>query len=250
MKQQLKVLVHTLLYYEWVRRSVEAIPYVERILPPWQRTHPFDRKFGTHTSGFVPVQLIVSDRTLREKIKPYGSSQPSIIRSAIRALGDINLEEYNFVDLGCGKGRVMVVASEFPFRSISGVELSSHLAKIARRNMARVRRNFPRRPPARVFEENAATFAFPEGKLVLFFYHSFGEEILRQVVRNLEALVASGSGPVFFLSSHPEQSDVVDSSPSFTRWWAGTLFCDKGEVGFGPGTSDPVMIWRSVEAGR
>lgn len=250
MKRQVKIAIHTLLYYEWVRRSLEAIPYAERILPPFHRTHPFDRELGIDTSGLVPVQLIVSDKALRKKISPFGSSQPSIIRGAIRALGDIRLEEYNFVDLGCGKGRVMVVATEFPFRSVSGVELSSRLAKIARLNMARVKRKFPWRPPARVLEDNAASFVFPAGKLVVFSYHSFGEEILKQVVENLEALVAAGNDSIFFIYYNPEHAHVPDSSPSFTRWWAGTLFYEKGEVGFGPGTSDPVMIWRSVQAAQ
>jgi SAM-dependent methyltransferase len=242
MKRRLKILFHALLNYAWLRRCLETIPYFNKILPPFHRTHPFDRQFGTDTSGLVPVQMIVSDKTLRSQISPYGASQPSIIRRAITALGKI--EEYNFIDLGCGKGRVIIVASEFPFRSISGVELSPHLVKIARRNIAIIERRFPMRPPVATVEGNAVTLPLPEGKLVLFFYHSFGEELLSQFINKLEAFLASGNGPVFFIYCNPENANLLDASPAFTRWYAGLVPYDESELGFGP--RDAVMVWRSV----
>jgi SAM-dependent methyltransferase len=44
-----------------------------------------------------------------------------------------------FLDLGCGKGRAVLTASLLPFGRITGVELSPHLANIARRNVATFR---------------------------------------------------------------------------------------------------------------
>src|ERR1700692_2548155 len=140
MNKRLKPLLYPILSHVPVKRCLETIPYLGKILPAYHRTHPFDRQYGTETSGLVPVQMIASDKTLLSKINPYCGSQPSVIRRAITALG--KTDEYQFVDLGCGKGRAMIVASEFPFRSISGVELSPSLAKIARQNMDRVERFF------------------------------------------------------------------------------------------------------------
>jgi SAM-dependent methyltransferase len=245
MNARLKPLLYLVLSNASVKRCLETIPYIGKILPPHHRTHPVDRQYGTDTSGVVPVKMITSDKTLLSRINPYGGSQPSIIRRAITALG--KTEDYDFIDLGCGKGRAIIVASEFQFRSISGIELSSDLAKIARRNIEIVERCFPMRPPAVAIEGNAITFPFPESKLVLFFCHSFGEELLLQLIKKLESSLSSGNGPVFFIYYNPVHGNVLDASPVFTRWYADTLQYDESELGFGPDTEDSIVIWKSVD---
>jgi SAM-dependent methyltransferase len=247
MKARLKPLLYSVLSHAPVKNCIETIPYVSKVLPSYHRTHPFDRQCGTDTSGVVPVEMITSDKILSHKINPYGASQPSIIRRAITALGTI--DDYEFIDLGCGKGRAMIVASEFPFRRISGIELSTNLTKVARRNIAIVQRHFPSRPPVEAIEGNAITFPLPKGKIVFFFCHSFGEELLSQLISNLEAAISSGIGPVFFMYYNPVHGNVLDASPAFARWFADTLPYDQRELGFGPDTQDTVVIWQSGATG-
>jgi SAM-dependent methyltransferase len=244
MKARLKPLLYSVLSHVPVKHCLEAIPYVSRVLPSYHRTHPFDRQYGIDTSGVVPVEMITSDKILSHKINPYGASQPSIIRRAITALG--TTDDYEFIDLGCGKGRAMVVASEFPFRRIAGIELSPDLTKVARRNIATLQRRFPARPPLEAVEGNAITFPLPKAKLVLFFCHSFGEELLSQLISSLEAAISSGTGPIFFMYYNPVHGNVLDASRAFARWFADTLPYDKRELGFGPDTEDTVVIWQSV----
>jgi SAM-dependent methyltransferase len=244
MKTCFKPLLYSVLSRAPVKRCLETIPYFGDMLPTYHRTHPFDRQYGIDTGGVVPVEMITSDKILSHKINPYGASQPSIIRRAITALGTI--DDYEFVDIGCGKGRAMFVASEFPFRRISGIELSPNLTKVARRNSAIVARRFPSRPPVEAIEGNAITFPLPKTKLVFYFCHSFGEELLSQLISNLEAAISSGIGPVFFMYYNPVHGNVLDASPAFARWYADTLPYDKQELGFGPDSEDTVVIWQSV----
>ena len=244
MKERLKPLFYPLLLRAPLRRCLEAIPYFRKILPSYHRTHPFDRQYGTETSGVVPVRMIASDSSLASKINPYCGSQPSIIRRAITALGKV--DEFHFVDLGCGKGRAMIVASEFPFRSITGVELSPRLAKIASRNMAKVELRFPTRKPIVAIEGNAVKFPLPEGKVVVFFYHSFGEDLLSQLIGEIEFRLLSGHDPIFFIYYNPVHGNVLDGSAAFARWYADVLPYDESERGFGPDAEDSVVIWKST----
>jgi hypothetical protein len=243
MNERLKTLYFKMLDHVLLRRSVEMVPYLGKKLSGF-RTHPFDRQYGTDTSGFVPTQAIVSEKMLQSQINPYSASQPSIIRHAIATRGATH--EYAFIDLGCGKGRAMIVASEFPFHSISGIELSPFLAKIARRNIETIQRSFPMRPPLTTIEGNAITQPLPNGKLVFFFYHSFGEELLSQLIRMLEMAISNGNGPIFFIYYNPVHGNLLDASAAFTRWYADTLPYDESELSFGPDTEDSVVIWKSV----
>jgi hypothetical protein len=245
-KNSLKILLSPLIYSAALWRCIETIPSIRKIVPAWQRTHPFDRHHGTDTSGIVPRHLIVADKKLQAQITVYGGSQPSIVRRAILALGDV--EQYSFVDLGCGKGRPMIVASEFPFRSIAGVELSSQLARVAQRNIATVERRFPTRRRPSVIEGNAVTSTYPEGDLVVFLYHPFGGDILTQIVKRLENSIAREGVRLMLIYYNPVHGHLVDASPAFTRWYAENLSYDESEMGFGPDTGDAVVIWKSVNA--
>jgi hypothetical protein len=66
---------------------------------------------------------------------------PVPARGLSRALAELPIDypEWDFVDLGAGKGRALFVASRFAFRKIIGVELSADLCAIARRNITTYR---------------------------------------------------------------------------------------------------------------
>jgi SAM-dependent methyltransferase len=107
----------------------------------WIFAHPFDRFYRIDTSGFVASEELASSPFDGGKPGFYAGSQPSIIRTALETLPA--LEPFAFVDLGCGKGRPLIVASEFPFHSIVGIELSQALARAASKNASILRRRFP-----------------------------------------------------------------------------------------------------------
>jgi SAM-dependent methyltransferase len=116
-----------------VRKQIEKIPKANLLYGNgWERIHPFDLLYRTDTSGVAPLPNIPGQEAILTHAVDYAGSQPSVLRLALKDL--LPLDTYTFIDLGCGKGRALLVASEFPFRAIIGVELSSRLAEIARRN--------------------------------------------------------------------------------------------------------------------
>src|SRR5262245_44984302 len=97
--------------------------------------HPIDKLYGIDTSGYIQEDKILSThKELMGKINPYMGVQPSVLRQIIEDLPD--LEQYHFIDLGCGKGRATIVASEFPFKKITGIEISPQLARVGQKNAA------------------------------------------------------------------------------------------------------------------
>jgi SAM-dependent methyltransferase len=238
-------LCRRVLYFPAVKKVLMEFPFILRLYPQlsFERTHPVDVAYGIDTSGFVTVEKLSVDAQLTPLIMPYAGSQPSIIRRALAALGDIG--DYTFADLGCGKGRVTIVASEFPFRRIMGIELSPDLTRIARTNAATVTHNFPHRTQIDIFETNAVDFPFPDGKLVVFLYHSFGRKLLAGLIERLESRLSSGLLHLFFVYCNPVNGDLFDASPAFERWYAESIPYDVSEMGYGPDSSDAVIVWQS-----
>ena len=236
--------VARVLYTAAVKRALDHRPFTRKLYNVWDRGHPFDHEFGVDTLGIVSADQITADKRLAAQILYYIGSQPSIVRRALATLGAV--KDYTLLDFGCGKGRVAIVASEFPFRQVIGVELSPVLAAKAQANVAIIASRFPERPSVTIFNANVLEFVLPTGKLAIFAYHPFGAEILGGVVKRLEVALAAETPHVFFVYYNPVHAGVLDASPAFQRFYAGVIPYDKSELDFGALKHDTVVIWQSV----
>lgn len=235
--------IKTVLYHPTVRGTIQTWPGFQVLYGRgWDLLHPFDRSNGTNTSGFVASEELPSSPCDSTRKHVYGGSQPSIIRTALTTLPP--LEGFTFVDLGCGKGRPLLVASEFPFRDLVGVELSPPLAADARENGAILHRKFPERVPVRVEVGDAGAFPFPGGNLVVFLYNPFGEEVMANVVAGIDAALATEDRRLFVVYYNPVYGACFDASRALTRYFAATLPYSSEERGYGPDTEDTVVIWQ------
>lgn len=95
----------------------------------------YDRRNSTDTASFIRREkLAMANPEAQSHATCYCTAPKRFISHLIKHLG-INYQEYDFVDIGCGKGRVLLVASSFPFRSICGIELSKPALEIAEKNI-------------------------------------------------------------------------------------------------------------------
>ncbi len=154
------------------------------------------------------------------------------------------LDSFTFVDLGCGKGRPLLVASEFPFCDIVGVELSLPLARAAQGNADLIAQRFSRRTQVRVVVGDAGRFALPAGNLVLFLYNPFGDEAVSRVAEAVSAAVVQERRTVYVVYYNPVFGHRFDASPQLHRYFAATLPYAEDELGYGPDTEDPVVVWQ------
>jgi SAM-dependent methyltransferase len=212
----------------------------------WDAVHPFDRIHRTNASGFVSADRLPAHEPARVHAVFYAGSQPSVLREALRALPPLG--KCTFVDLGCGKGRPLLVASEFPFRDILGVELSPDLAKLAERNAAIIAGRFPERTPIRVAVGDASDFPIPSGDIVLFLYHPFGAELVAKVVQRIEAALRAEHRSIYIVCYNPTAAHCFDASSLLTRRFARQIPYADDELGYGPDESDPVFIWQGGAA--
>jgi SAM-dependent methyltransferase len=95
--------------------------------------------------------------------------------------------QFSFVDLGCGKGRVVLVASELDFRRIVGVDISAELCKIARQNVAAFEPASRRCSDIQIENVDATRFEFPPDNLLIHLYHPFSPELTYGILERLGA---------------------------------------------------------------
>jgi SAM-dependent methyltransferase len=217
--------------------------FVDHSLDGWRKRHPFDQAFGTDTSGYH------APRELRAKVAGaryatgYAAVQPGVLRRALQFIPEI--EACTFWDIGCGKGRALVVASEFPFRRIFGVELDPDLARTAQRNAEIIAHRFPQRRAIRVLTGSALELPVPPGPVVAFLYHPFHRNPMTKLVRNFEHALNEDSRPIWVVYCNPVLSSLWDRSGHFARLTTETIPFELEEMDYAPGLGETVAIWRA-----
>ena len=91
----------------------------------------------------------------------------------------------SFIDMGSGKGRVVLAASTLPFVTVIGVEFSPALCRIARQNIANCRILHRRAKQTSILEIDAAQFAAPNTPCIFYFYNPFHRDLMKTVISNI-----------------------------------------------------------------
>lgn len=144
----------------------------------------FDRMWGTDTSGKIELDWldIASDR----KNEGY-QYEPTSIEFIRFALDQIDTTRYSqFVDYGSGKGRVLLVASDYKFSRILGVEFSRELHEIAQRNIEIYNNLRQRCADIESVCMDALDFVPPTESSVLFFYEPFKYQVMQKVLEKIK----------------------------------------------------------------
>lgn len=185
---------------------------------PEERGGPgsFDERFGVQTAGIVHLGGLRIASTNWIHGLHYQPIVPPDFPSLLAPTG-IDIPSASFIDLGSGKGRAILIASQLPFRRVLGIEFSEELNLIANRNLQRFPESERRCRDVAVFLEDAANFAFPEGPLVIYLYNPFEAPIMQQVIANLAAAYRASPRPVVVLYFTPLYADL----------WKGLAFLEQ-----------------------
>jgi SAM-dependent methyltransferase len=197
---------------------IKKLPGVDSALltATWVQRRYFDWRHGVETMGdmeLAEMDAVTPDLTLTN---PYHPCHP---RAARRILGSIPIEDhsrYTFIDLGSGKGLMLLLAAEYPYAAVRGVEFSRKLNEIASANIRRYRN--PRQQCFDVASVNvdAREYEFPQTPLVVYVFNSFRHQLLAQVVRRLETSLAAAPRDVVVVYMYPLDHYVFDQSPQLT----------------------------------
>jgi SAM-dependent methyltransferase len=224
------------------------LPSASKTAPNRGVLHPFDQKYGTDTSGYLSPEDLVKGRANDAFNHGYSAVAPSVFHEACRRWRETlpavsgRIEAYSFVDVGAGKGRVVLLASELPFRKVIGVELCEELVGIAQKNVARWSRVAQARAKIRVVQGDAANFQWPRTPLLVYLYNPFACSLVAQMAENIAAAAASGSGLADLIYVNPTCADILSKQGLFAHLWTVRIPMDAADQKADPyGTSSDLV---------
>jgi SAM-dependent methyltransferase len=189
--------------------------------------HPFDQRYGVETSGLIGGGDLRTGHKNDVFNTAYYGMAPSRFRRVmedwIADSGHAAITQYNFVDLGCGKGRAVMLASEFQFRQAIGVELNASLAKTAEANLTVWTGAGRAACPVQILCQDATEFSFPEGPCLLYLFNPFAAPVVKRLIERLESEFADRPGLLDVIYFNPEAGEVFDAHAGFKLLWTGTV---------------------------
>lgn len=160
--------------------------------------HAFDWRYGVDTRGITPLaDLAIDSRHVAHGVH-YAPTRVRYFRAVLRALplppGSV------FVDLGAGKGRMLLLAAQSGcFGKVVGVEFSAELCRTAEQNIRRFQRHYAGNATFEVVHADAADYEVQPDHNVFFMYNPFGHVVMQQVVARVGRSLAAAPRRIWLI---------------------------------------------------
>ncbi len=170
--------------------------------------HFFDIKRGVDTHAWLPIENFDNGIRNLEHGVLYMCSSSSVIKQStkkMRKLANFDFREADFIDVGCGKGKVILVWDEMLDENIRiiGIDYSKSLVSICKNNLDKA----GSKRDINIIEGDITKIDFDSFKrnLVIYMYNPFDENILSEFISLL------GNKNVCIIYNNPvHQQTLID----------------------------------------
>jgi hypothetical protein len=174
-----------------------------------------DLKLGIDTHRIEATALMKIDG---ENLMHGHGYQPVGVAAFRRSISALNADlcRYSFVDYGSGKGRALLLATEFPFRRIVGVEYARELHDVALENVERARTTLPGADRLECVWADATRYEPPTDPLVCFLYNPFDGTVMTRLLDRLAESVRAVPRDILVAYLNPVHRSAIDCHPAAT----------------------------------
>ncbi len=169
----------------------------------------FELRGGVDTRRFVALDR--ASPVLGENA-PHGRDyHPTRVRHFRALMRALDLPEgLGFLDLGSGKGRILILAAAMPFLRVVGVEYSPELCAVARQNL---RRSGLER--VELLQVDAARLEIDDDLHVFYAFNPFDEVVLAAVLENIGASLRRAPRPAWIILNKARHDALIPLAGAF-----------------------------------
>ena len=173
----------------------------------------FDLYYRTDTTRWVDMDSLEFVSENKAHAVLY---QPTKARALRKLLRQLNLpKDGTFIDLGSGKGRALLVAMQFGFARIIGVEFSPELCAVARQNVKIFTRRIKTSSHVDIIESDVTKYHFDSQTNVFFMYNPFDKVIMDYLIENMQNSLLQSPRKISLIYNTPNCAELFASSGLF-----------------------------------
>jgi len=183
-------------------------------LPQYWVDRQYDRVHGTRTTEVVPLRELVGDDDPRSATgSRYEATGVKTVRQLLTLLKPPT--GVGFVDYGCGHGRVLLLAADYGFEHVTGVEFVPALAETARANISAYSATAAASSRFDVQVLDAAHYVPRETDSVFYFFNPFPGDVFDAVLDRIQDSHRLRPRRMWLLYHNPVWKDVLDRRDAF-----------------------------------
>lgn len=134
----------------------------------------------------------------------YVPTSSRLFRSIMKELGDKKREM--LIDFGSGKGRVLILAADFGYKNVIGVESSEILCNKCNDNIRKYKEKSRSLTNFNVVNSDASKYVIPCECENFFFFYPFSITIIAKVINNIYHSILDHPRKVTIIFVHPDES--------------------------------------------
>jgi len=174
----------------------------------------FEVKYSTKTKRWVfPDDLNVERKTPEHGTKYYPFDFLSLYR--IFKFLPVDFKVSVFLDLGCGKGRPLLVALEHGFRKVIGVEYDKNLCDICLNNLKNYAHSKNYDCNYEVINIDASLYDVDDYVNVVLLFNPFDDYILDKVLSNINISIKRKNRILYIVYCNPVHEDKLSEEYHF-----------------------------------
>jgi SAM-dependent methyltransferase len=205
--------------------ALKLCEFVRESMPDRKRQRYGDVDFDwDHRVDTTAATVGWKDRLAGMFLSPYQPTEPSLFHEMMQSLG-IDFPCFTFIDLGSGKGRTLLMAAEYPFNRVIGVELLPLLHAVAQENISKGKSEAWKCTAVRSVCQDARQFEFPAEPIVLYLFNPLPPAGLREVLQHLEDSLRTHPRPVWVIYHNPLLEPVLAGCPALRKISATHQYC-------------------------
>lgn len=192
--------------------------YYMRNLPFRVMERRFDHKHGVDTDHIFHLDQmnVIGNAEFSHR---YQATRAGALCPMMRHL-PLTYENFIFVDLGSGMGRALLMASDYPFKKIIGVEFSPELHHTAQQNIRNYKSDVQSCWNIESVCMDALEYQWPLENIVLYMYNPFRRPIMDQVLERLRLSLIASSRDIWIIYNHPS-CDLAEFTAYLEMTYAG-----------------------------
>jgi SAM-dependent methyltransferase len=175
----------------------------------------FDIRYGLHT--FHKVKL--DDLTIQSENKQWGVDyMPTGVLPFKKLMKEIDFpKESVFVDVGCGKGRLLLLASQYGFKKILGIEFSHQLYEEAKKNIAQFQKKNGKRLNIDLIESDVVDYVIESNQNVFFLYNPFSAQVMTRFLENIKTSLHKKYRKIWLIYHYPACQNIIEKQNIFIK---------------------------------
>lgn len=173
--------------------------------------HCFDGYYGLDTCAKCDLDSVTIANGSRERGNGYQAARVLLLRRLCQLLRSLCPQDGVFVDIGCGKGRALLIAMECGFKKVTGVEFAKELCISANNNIAIYKAKTNLISRCVVIEADATTYTIAPDENVFFFFNPFDDVLMAKTIENIIASVRFHPRQIYIAYLTPKHHVVLDT---------------------------------------